>query len=339
VKLRPTDRRILWDELVRSSAGGLQFHEWAWLDLQEQVLGGTIDRLLVYLDGRPVGVLPVPRQAPTSWTRLSIPFPFLGPLVPADLLQATLEAFRRHQLRCGPAVSHMDLGPFISQGGVAAATAAGCRAWNESTVTIDLSHGSVDQLEANFSKWRRRGIRRAARDGGSVRVAEPGELTRLLPRILDEAYAAHDTDNPYPEQLGHLVEEWASGRDDIAAFTALVNGEPAGMHVVLGSGETALCCFGATWRRFRGVDVSGLLYQRCMAWSIERGCSTLDLCGSVDEGVREYKMSFGGVEQNYLVIESSPLPAVAVGVARSLRKRISRGSPGPSIAAAATARL
>lgn len=324
VSLRPTTDSAVWDDLVHSFHGGLPFHEWAWLDFQEQVLGGVFKRLLVYLDDRPVGILPVPVRSPDRWRKLPVPFPMLGPLVPASLWQETFEAFRRYQLRSGPVTAQLDLGPLIMQEARGAVAAAGCRAHEDATVVVDLSHGSVDELHAAFSSMRRRAIRRAARDGASVRVAEPGEMTRLLPQLLSEAYGAHDVASPYPADIGALLEDWSRDRDDIAVFTGLLEGEPAGMQVVLGSGPTALYWMGASWRRFRGVDVSALLYQRIMEWSIEQGCERIDLCGRVDEGVLKYKLSFGGVERPYLSVESSPMPTGLLEVARSLNGAVSR---------------
>lgn len=324
VTLRPTQQSKLWDELVRASPAGLKYHEWEWLDLQEQVLGGKIDRLLVHVGDQPVGIFPVPRKRPGSRKRLPVPFPFLGPLVPAHLVQETFEVFRRYQMVSGPVVSRVDLGPRISEGLRGPLAMAGCRTWEETTVVVDLSHGSKEALHEGFSSMRRRAIRRATRDGASVRAAEPGELTRLLPKLLDEAYAANGTHNPYPSHLGRLVEEWAGGRDDIAVFTGLVDDEPAGVRVVLGDGRTALDWVGATERRFRGVDVTALLLERCLEWSIDRGCEQIDLCGSVNEGVLRYKLSFGGSERAYLTAESSPMPSAFIGAARSLRGRTAR---------------
>lgn len=320
--------------MVHSLPGGLMFHEWDWLDLQEQILGGEFTRLLVHVDDKPVGIFPVPVQSSPRWKPLPVPFPSLGPLVPAHLLQETFAAFRRYQLRFGPAAAQVDLGPLISQGTHAPLVAAGCRVWEPTTVMVDLSHGSLDELNRAFSSMRRRAIKRALRDGGTVRPAEPGEVADLLPRLLDEAYGAHGEPSPYPGRIGRLVEDWARGRDDIAVFVGLVDGEPAGMQVVLGNGPTALYWVGASWRRFRRVDVSALLYQRIIEWAIERGCERIDLCGRVDEGVLNYKLSFGGVELPYVSVESSPLSTGMLGVVRALRRTVARARSLPRSAVA-----
>lgn len=288
------------------------------------MLGGEFTRLLVHVDDKPVGVFPVPVRSSTRWRRLQVPFPMLGPLVPAPLLQETFAAFRRYQVRSGPVASQMDLGPLISPGAHAAVDAAGCRVWDDATVVVDLSHGSVEELQAAFDKTRRRGVRRALRDGATVRPAESGEPTDLLPKLLHEAYGAHGRPSPYPAHIGRLTEDWARGRDDVAVFAGLVDGEPAGMQVVLGSGPTALFWLGASLRRFRPVDVSSLLHQRGLEWAMERGCERVDLCGSVDEGVLSYKLSFGGVERPYLSVESSPLSTATLKGARSLLGSVSR---------------
>lgn len=322
VRLRLTDERDLWDGLVRSSPGGLLFHEWGWLDLQEEVLGGTFERLVVLDADVPVGVFPVARRSPRSRSRMPVPFPFLGPLVPAAALGPTFEAFARRQLVRGPMVCHVDLGPLLSAGAHPHLRGSGIHLWEERTVVIDLTHMDPHDIECGFARMRRRNIRKATQSGGSVRVAEPGELTTMLPALLDEAYAGRGACNPYPTRIGRMVEQWALGREDVAVFVGLVDDEPAGIQVVLSGNGTALYWVGASWRRFRTVDVTALLYRRCLQWAVERGCTRFDLCGSVDAGVRDYKLTFGGVEESYLTVESSPLPTRVIEPARRLRSRL-----------------
>ena len=75
MRLRVTEDRDLWDAVVTDSAGATAFHAWDWLDLQERVLGGTFERLLVWADGRPVGVFPVGRPRARSLGQMAAPFP------------------------------------------------------------------------------------------------------------------------------------------------------------------------------------------------------------------------------------------------------------------------
>jgi GNAT superfamily N-acetyltransferase len=171
---------------------------------------------------------------------------------------------------------------------------------------------------------RRRSLRKAVRNGVVSRPAHPGELASLLDLALREAYGAHDETNPYPPHTGRLVEEWGAGREGFAVFTGLVEGEPAGVVTVVAQHGTALFWVGATLRRFQRSGVNDLLYQSMLEWAVQHGCRRMDLCGSVDEGIRRYKLSFGGEEQPYLVVESAVLPQGAFRAARSLLRVVRR---------------
>lgn len=322
--LRSTRDRTVWDELVAGAEGALPFHGWGWLDLQEQVLGVGYERLLVLAGDEPLGVFPVPRSSPRSPTAPMLPYPFLGPLVPADRLLETFRAFRRWQWRHGLVVGRLEFGPDLADAARAPLREARFGFRESGSVAVDLRHGSREEMFDRFSKYRRRDIRRALRDGASVRPARPGEVGALLPRVLDEAYGSHGVANPYPEHTGRLVEEWAEGRDDVCLFTGLVGDEPAGVQVGLGGHPTAIAWVGASLRQFRDANVNTLLYLRVMEWALDAGCERIDFCAVVDEGVARYKLAFGGVERPYLLADSTLVPQKARLLVRGVRGRIPR---------------
>lgn len=324
VRLESTDDPELWNRLVDASEGATAFHDWGWLDLQADLHGILVERLLVVVDGEPVGVLPIGRPSARSVDSLAMPFPYLGPLVPADLLPATIRALRRHQLGSRLLLARFELPPGAPVGSAPALEAAGVAVREDSTVLVDVRQGSVEALQEGFSSLRRRDIRRAVRDGASVRPAEPGELARLLPEVLHEAFEAHGKPSPYPDEVGARVEAWAAARSDVGIFTALVDGEPAGVQVVLGGHRLALAWAGACLRRFRAANPNVLLYLRLLEWSIEHGYPMVDLCGSVDDGVLRYKLAFGGTVQPYWSAESFLAPAALRSVPGRVRRLVRR---------------
>jgi hypothetical protein len=322
VRLRPADRGV-WDGIVGSSDEALGFHEWDWLDLQESVLGVVFQRLVVEVDGTPVGVFPVSRRSQHATRYYRPPFPFLGPLVPEPLLADTLKAFRRWQLRSGLAVAHGEFAPDLAGGSAAALDAAGWGRRDLQTVVVDLSHGSPDDLFAGCSSMRRRSLRKAEKNGVTVRAARPGELGQVLPVALAEAYAASGSPNPYPGRTAGLVEDWARDREDVLVLVGHVGDELAGSVVCLAGHRTALFWVGASLRRFRDARINDRLYLGMLEWAIAQGAEQMDLCGSVHDGIRDYKLTFGGVERDYVVGESSLAPSALLSFARSARRRLS----------------
>ncbi len=324
VRLARTTDAVLWDLLVDSLTPEPAFHRAEWLDLQSRLNGFVVERLLVLEGDHPIGVVPLPRRSRRSIEGIDAPFPYLGPLVPPDRLRATITALRAWQRRNGVVISRFEFGPAAPPATLEVLTRTGAEAHADSTVLVDLGHGSVDALRAGYSSLRRRDIRRAVRDGATVRDARPGELAALLPRVLEEAFNAHGKPSPYPEDVGEQVEAWAEGRSDVGTFTAFVNEEPAGVQVVLGGGEIALAWVGACLRAYRSANPNVLLYDRLLEWALESGHRAVDLVGRVDDGVLRYKLAFGGVETPYTVARSTLIPQALLSAANRGRRLIKR---------------
>lgn len=304
IRLVRTTDGAAWDALVAAAEGGTVFHTWSWLDLQSRLQQAAIDRLLVLDGDRPIGVFPMPRRGRPAIDSMPASFPYLGPLVPAEQLVATLRALRAWQLRHGMLLVRFEFAPDAAPEVAAALEQAGCPVWEDATVVVDLRHRSTEAMRAAYAPSRRKDMRRAVRDGSSVRPALPGEPAELLPRVLAEAFDAHGGQSPYPDEIGSIVEEWAEGRPDVGLFTALVGDEPAGSQIVVGAGRTAMAWVGASLRRFRNENPNVLLYDALLGWALERGYAEVDLCGLVDDGVRRYKLAFGGAVRPYLRSES-----------------------------------
>lgn len=302
VRLEPTSDSGLWDRLARTGHGGTGFHDWAWLDLAEQIFRLRIARLVVLVAGEPVGILPVPRRTGSLQTA-PLPFPFLGPVSPPEHLPQVLRALKRWQLRHGLVAARFDLLlPPAAVGGPL--TAAGLRWFEDSTVLVDLEQESPETLLQRYSEMRRRSIRRAGARGATVRRSRPGEVAALLAPVLHEAYGSRGVTNPYPDDVGELVEAWLAGRSDVWAGTALVDDEPAGVFVMLGTHPVALSWAGGCLRRFRDAGPNVLLYHHQLLWALERGSVAADLVGRVDEGIERFKLAFAGRAVPYVSAES-----------------------------------
>ena len=218
-----------------------------------------------------------------------MPFPFLGPLVPDEVLPQALRAWHRRQWRHGPPLARFDVGPRLADRWQRPLLDAGCEVRQLDTVVIDLAHGSATDLQAAYPQSPQVPETRCRGRGGGTPIGS-GEVSELLPRLLVEAYEARGSHSPYPNHTGRLVEEWLHGRQDAVALTAEVHGEPAGTLVVLGGHSTALAWVGGCFRRFRDLSANVLLYHASYLWSLEQGCSRIDLCASVDEGVLRFKL-------------------------------------------------
>lgn len=314
IRFERTSDPATWDDLVALSPRATSFHDWSWLRFTSEVFGWRFDPLTVVDDGTPVGVFPVLLKRSRLPRAAEPPFPYVGPLVPEELLEPTLRAFRGWQLRHGRPFVRFDLGPAAdpvagSDAGLRSAVAAAGGTWEaDRTLVVDLKGKTPETLMASMKKGARYSVRAGVRNEVEVRPSLPGEATTLLPRILNEAYASRDVESPYPDEIGSRFEQWAAGRDDVYVRTALVAGEQAGLVVALGSHPVVTGWAGGSFREFRDANPSTILFHDMLLWSLERGHTAVDLVGWVDEGVARFKMSLGAQEQGYTTALSSHLP-------------------------------
>ena len=324
MKLRRLRTRSNWDALVESFDQALHFHTWDWLDFTERVLGVVFDRYVVEHQGRDVGVFPIGRHTPRSLTSPILPFPFLGPLVPPELVGHVPGALRRQQLRSGLVVGRYEVGPLAAPDWREAVGQSGSAVREINTVVVEvggLSDGEA--LRATYSRGHRRSLARAEREGCLIRSPRPGEVSVLLPAFLEEAYGSHGNPSPYPSDVGRLVDDWSTSRADVSTLVAEVRGEPAGLLVVLGGGPTALLWVGGCFRRFRDLRATFLLYHEAMVWAIERSHERIDfLAGIGDPGVRQFKLGFGGQQVSGLRVQSSLIPDWSVDSLGRVRRAL-----------------
>jgi CelD/BcsL family acetyltransferase involved in cellulose biosynthesis len=325
IRLAATSDGALWQNLVEASPHRTAFHDWSWLWMVSDLFGWRFEPLLVLHDDEPVGVLPLFRERRPSPRSVSVPFPFLGPLVPDQHLVATLRELRRWQAQRGLVMVRFDFAPRAGSTVKEALTAARCDWVNDSTFVVDLSHGSHEVLRARTDREIRRRLRRAEENGVEVRPSLPGELANLLPRILDEAYSSHGKPSPYPAGCGEQIERWSAGRSDVYIGTALVHGTPAGVLVALGGAPVSIGWLGGCLRDFRRAAPNSILMVDSLDWALDQGHAAMDLAGYVNDEVAQFKAAFGAEQQPYISAASVRLPRFVIGAAQTMRRR--RGRP------------
>ncbi|MFJ4297807.1 lipid II:glycine glycyltransferase FemX [Curtobacterium sp. NPDC089689] len=320
IRFTTTDDSRLWDSLVAASPGGTSFHDWSWLHLMTDMFGWRFTPLLVLRDGEPVGVFPVMMRSSLVPRAVEPPFPYVGPLVPESLLVPTLRAFRSWQVRHGRPLVRFEFGPGVAGSAERALAETRCEWHADRTITVDLVGATPESLTAGMKSNTRYHLRSGLRRGVEVRPALPGEITTLLPQLLEEAYRSRGVPSPYPADLGARLERWSAGRDDFYASTAVIDGEAVGLLVALASHPVVCGWVGGSLRAHRAASPSTVLYHDALQWALRRGHTSVDLVGYIDDGVAKFKTGFGGKEEPYLRAVSSTVPGVvrsAIGAVRA----------------------
>jgi hypothetical protein len=314
LRLRRSTDPERWDALVSSLPGGTAFHERSWLELQADTFGWHFIPLEVLADGEAVGVVPILLRSRVTRRSATPPFPFVGPLVPEPLLRGALRELRRWQARHGAPHIRLDFGPDAPAATAEDLAAAGYGWRPERTFVIELAGRTADDLRRAMNRNTRRSVDAAAEKGVTVRPARPGDVSALLPRILDEAYGGRGIAPAYPHSIGERIERWRGDREEVYARVALVGGEPAGMLVALGGRPVVMGWAGGCLRAYRHANPNTVLHFDLLNWALDRGNTALDLVGYVDEGVSRFKRSLGATESPYLSATSSLIPRAGLAL-------------------------
>lgn len=272
---------------LNAFAGATPHHTWAFLSWIAPLAGYRFVPLLVTQGDDVVGVAPLLVQQHVVYGSANfVPFQYLGPLVPPDLLLETAALLRRWAPRHGIANLKLSFHPLAA---VPADGASGARMEELADLTylLDLQHPSTDCLFERLGQDARGAVRRSARNGVSVREARPEELVEVLPALDAESYGVA---RPFVRRLGEALAD-RPGPVPMRCATAVVEGEVVGMSITLG-GRIAIGWLGAVFRRHQRTAATNALYWDAMVWAHGQGAHWLDMLGAPSPGIAAFKMRF-----------------------------------------------
>jgi hypothetical protein len=187
-----------WNAALAGHSGVTPFHGWTWLQTHSLLQGWRFEPLLVARDDEVLGAVPLllQRRGP-CWISTQTPFPYVGPIVGIAELSATLRAVSRWSTPRRIMLNRFDL-HLPSDEQLKLMESAGASLRVARTWLVDLSHRDPERLYAGYNRNTKKALRIAERAGIVTREATLEDAATMLPRLLDEAYGAHDVTNPYP---------------------------------------------------------------------------------------------------------------------------------------------
>ncbi|HEV7187928.1 MAG TPA: GNAT family N-acetyltransferase [Blastococcus sp.] len=271
--------------------------------------GTRFTALVITSGGNDVGVVPwlARRRGPLT-TVNAVPFPYAGPLVPAELLEDTLAVLRRRARGRGVVRQQFGLAPHSEP--AAPVAVRGFDALPAETYLLDLSVGA-DALWNGLTSEARRSLRKAERDG--IRIVEASPGSRTLERAVRSAYMGRGTTDGYhfdtltaPDQLEStgLAARWT---------VALSDGTEIGSSLSVANDDIAHGWLGALLPEHRKSRANVALYWDAICWAQQRGVRTLDMIGIPDAGIRRFKSQFGGTVHTYTRLQRTTPLGRAIG--------------------------
>jgi hypothetical protein len=322
--LAPTTEARRWDDACRASGQPVTaFHTYRWLTLAAAMTGTKFLPLVVISDGDDVGVAPllIRRRGVLSFANW-VPFPYLGPLVPAALLGACLDALQGVARRQGVIRQQQSFPP----GGTVDVEALGARGFStteDQTYVVDTRR-SEEELWAALERRCRKAIRKAEREGVRIRDAVDGGA---LGAAVQGAFAARGLHSGYRDPFPPSPERLAGLGLVVRYVVAIQEERVLGSVVAFAHDGAALLWQGGVPPGFRGTQANVLLHWDAICWARRIGAHSFDLVGLPDEGIGRFKSQFGGSLQQYTVAQrNSALARVIERPRHPARARLARAA-------------
>jgi CelD/BcsL family acetyltransferase involved in cellulose biosynthesis len=298
VSLQPLASPRDWDDACEVLPGATAFHRYDFLQSVAPCVNCRFVPLHVMVKGQVVGVAPllVKRLGPfctINW----VPFPYLGPLVPAALLPATLSALRREGRR-RRALAHQQSFSHLLPG-----PASGFASVPDRTLAISLSNRSDEDLLAAMHSKRRWAIRRAQRHGFEVCPAQRRDF-RQVDAWISQVYAAQGLRDSYRAGTCERVFDALGEKRGSLFQAARLDGQTVGMAASLATDRTAFGWQVAIDPSHRSKHPQALLTWSALQWARDAGLAEFDMVGAPHESIAEYKRRFGAVERRYTVLSA-----------------------------------
>ena len=331
VILAPLESRGDWETRCATFPSATAFHQYDFLETVAPLLNCSFVPLAVFSGGQPAGLAPllVKKLGPfctINW----VPFPYLGPLVPPELLTGTLRALRQEATHRRALNHQQSFSAQMSDGGLGGFTASADR-----TFVIPLDGRPDQDLLAAMGRYRRRDIGRAERSGFEVCPAEIGDFA-LMDVWAGQLYAAQGMPAMYPAGTYARVFDVLRDAPGSIFSAARLGGQTVAVLIVLSTASSAYAWQGAVDPSYRSEYATDLLLWRAMVRARDAGALEFDFVGAPNEGIALYKSRFGAAERHYTVLQrqakvhSIAIKARSHQLPRSRRRKLGGDQPGHS---------
>mgnify|MGYP000719337766 CR=1 FL=1 len=291
LRLRPSSDDAEWDHLVVRHPDATAFHLSSFLRAAGSLLGLRPRLVVAEADGETVGVVPMLCRptGPLVLVNHGLPFPYLGPLLPAEIPPVSVIGAVRAYLR-PRAVAH-----FRMQS-VTQFTAASPPGWELrdtwTAAVVDVGGKDDDALMAMISRSQRLKVKQALQRGLVAEPATREDLERLTPWV-GETFARQ-----------RLPGRWSAGAH-LTLYDALQSTGAAVASVVRRDDELLAVSMDLfLGRRLigwemgmsdagRSAGASLVLHTANMRRARDMGADEFDMLGAPTPGIAHYKRSLG----------------------------------------------
>ncbi|MEI6404217.1 MAG: peptidoglycan bridge formation glycyltransferase FemA/FemB family protein [Actinomycetes bacterium] len=175
---------------------------------------------------------------------------------------------------------------------------------------VDLLNKTADELFAQFNQLWRRNIRKAQKEGVTVRIGDKSDLSLFHACYLETAQRDHFIARP----LNYFVSMWDAMRSEEASRLLLFIAEHPDHQGAIAAttmtqvGDHAWYSYGASTTDARELRPSNAIQWHMMQQALSQGAQTYDMRGISDTldptnhlfGLIQFKLGTGGYAQEYV---------------------------------------
>ncbi|HEX3964926.1 MAG TPA: GNAT family N-acetyltransferase [Trebonia sp.] len=303
-----------WKDACTAFSHATAFHRYDFLKAVAPCLQCTFEPLVVLCGNQKVGVAPLLVKKYGPFCVLNrVPFPYLGPLVPAPLIPATLaalaaEAGRRRALDHYQFFSPSDSPPAVE----------GFTRRTDRTFVMPLRDRSDQELMKAMDSTRRKEIRRSERMGLQVYPASLDDF-KLMDIWNEQLYASQGLRPIYPPGTYERIFSALNGAPGSSFYSARIDGRTVGVQINLSSARRVFAWQAGIDGSFRSPSPQSILMWHTARQARDAGADEFDLVGAPSEGIATYKIRLGAEQRSYVLMRRA-VPAYRL--ARAVTSRM-----------------
>jgi hypothetical protein len=293
-----------WDTVVHTSINGTIFHTWSWLTIVEKHTKTTLYPVMAYKGTELVAIFPFFVRNHAFFKLAFSPPPgayllYLGPLFPGYeyLKQDKKEGIYFELLKEIDTLIFKKLGCSFSRIS-SSPRLIDSRAfyWQNYSVSpyytyrIPLSEG-VDHVQAQFDRKLRGDIKKAIREGVTVKMGERKDLAiihqSISQRFLDQGFTPKN-------HLPYLLDLYdAFSPENLKIFLAEYKEQIIGGMIALKYKDIAFLWVGVPKSKIPGISPNDLVQWEGIQWACKNGCSYYEEMDSGDDSrLTSYKAKY-----------------------------------------------
>jgi hypothetical protein len=289
-----------WEDCCATFPHATAFHRYDFLQSVAPLLRCRFVPLTVLYEKQQVGIAPLLVKKLGGFCTINwAPFPYLGPLVPPELIPATLSALTLEG-RKRRALSHQQSFCYM-ESERPIASADDFTLFIDRTFVVPLRDQSDEDLLAAMHRNGRRQIRHGQNAGIEIHPAQLQDF-ELMDEWSSDTYTAQAMSSPYRAGAYGWIFNTLRNAPGTAFRAARLNGQTVAVDIAFSYAQRVF-----DWQV--GVDPShkssypqAALIWHGLLWARDSGAVEFDMVGAPREGIAQYKSKFGAVERPYPVL-------------------------------------